>query len=1304
MAKKVTCILMALLLVAATLTGVMLAAYGEKTVQANKLLLQNILEKRPWVIETLVDGDYTDNPYNQVCAGATREGFMESVLQNYKESTAFKVLVDSMEAYSNAGQYVTNWTEEVVASLLEFFNLTDALSLEKYVDESVKTVDALRYEDIINDVLTEDYTASWGATLLEADSEMEQYRQMSKILKNLSGYQKALKDNNELLASGFFESSEDFMDYTDNFLSAYEDTLYDALVNIPAFSGAANHEALTKKLLGASALAFVLGAETYNPLKTSSSSAAYQGSLMAEKYNEYFAGEIGALLKGTGKVLNFSSNATKYAMIANAVAAQTDTTAQVLERIRTTSANEDIQQTMQHYKNLVEDQGKTDALAIDAVLDYLSGQDSVGKAVLKQGGKLFTNVVNLRHGYFDGNKMVMTNALCENLIKAGKCVAIAVWVADKATNIQDTAKKIYICKYTDKLIKETVKTYKADYRAYQSDQTDENAKKVLDDLEFLKKLRLYGEKQGYSSVCSQTESIVGLLLGGDSVKDGIEKNYQGMVDSLLGCTMVPGSNNAITVGEGETLILFPTRLHDGSITLQANYSKKDKSHVFLPEADLIFMNGLTLNGGTVEILNSAALSQNPAVFINRLRASGDSELTLRGSELVIGEINNAGNLQITYSDENTSLHVSSAFNNQGSVAIDAQGAHLKVQELSNSGTVAVNSGTVDVYGNITSSSGTYSGALNVCGDGSRDYENTYMDIAVQSLSGTGTFEKLYFNNAAREGVRIGGTQTLTGLLADSGSRLRTPQNLCLTGQCALADNRSKNALSFKDYTSTAPLRIGGTAFIKGNVSFGGETAFEDGLYLTGNCNTLTLGAPAKVKGDFKYAAGSIEGDGFLTLCGDAEISASQANIAKLNFAGLTAQTVSGANALTVAELDNHNLSLSGVDFTSKINVTSLLCSGSTSNYKNAKNITLVGDAKLNGNTVRGSISVKDWSCSENCTVKGTLYASGDICIKSPCTLETVNYIQSGGSLTIEAGAALHCTGDFAQAGTTQNAGTVQVEGDSKVSAAFTGGTLKAKGDINASAALQPDVLHFAAKTEQTFNNTAATEVKTLLLENSSLSGITLSSTIKVTERYENNSKKVINGANIALADGAQGHGTQSAVSDLTVTNNYTLKSGETLTVNGKLYLNSGANLRVESGANLLVRRSLIATAAAITVEAGGSLQIDDYFSSSSTTVAAAGTLLIKGDAKITSSTVSGTGLLTFKGDVSISGGTWNRPNVAFVSKVPQSVGGTSISVNDLTVENTSKTGITFTDTVGYYGELAQNSTSVSGENYLVKKN
>lgn len=113
--------------------------------------------------------------------------------------------------------------------------------------------------------------------------------------------------------------------------------------------------------------------------------------------------------------------------------------------------------------------------------------------------------------------------------------------------------KIFECKYLEKIIDEAVKTYKTDLASYQSDKTDENAEKVLTDLDFIKALRLYGEKAAYGSMSAQMESLIGEVLGGGMTKEYLDRRYQSMVDAFLGCTFNPVSNHKLVLSSGDVL-------------------------------------------------------------------------------------------------------------------------------------------------------------------------------------------------------------------------------------------------------------------------------------------------------------------------------------------------------------------------------------------------------------------------------------------------------------------------------------------------------------------------------------------------------------------------------------------------------------------------------------------------------------------------------------------------------------------------------------------------------------------------------
>lgn len=173
--------------------------------------------------------------------------------------------------------------------------------------------------------------------------------------------------------------------------------------------------------------------------------------------------------------------------------------------------------------------------------------------------------------------------------------------------------------------------------------------------------------------------------------------------------------------------------------------------------------------------------------------------------------------------------------------------------------------------------------------------------------------------------------------------------------------------------------------------------------------------------------------------------------------------------------------------------------------------------------------------------------------------------------------------------------------------------------------------------------------------------------------------------------------------DLAVSGEFTVNPEYGLTVYGNLILKSGATFTVPKDAKVVVKGSVISSSTKINVENGGYMQINDSLSSSSDVITVSGDMCVKGDAMISSSTVNATGLMSFMGDLDVSSGTWNKPNVSFNGKVPQTVNGSAFSVNDLTVSNKSKTGIKFYSNINCYGKYSNSSLKTINENNIIKK-
>lgn len=1298
-------VLAVVLLISSCCVG--LYAYAEsQTIDVNKELLESLLNDRYWVIETLVDGDRSNNPYAEASMMPTQT-LMDEVLENYQTDEAFKALVDAMEIYANTGEYVSGFADSIVTTFMSWFASDTSEGALGAVDDVLASTSELKYESILNDVLQTDYTSSWNQTLYEENMDLEYMKQLGSLLKKLPAYQTAIRDtvgiygttDSAIIVYDPTNSDDsdfkiDIETYTNHYLTAYQQDLEAALVNAIDIPGVESDSALEKKILASSYMGLL---------------HAYERVVLPEVeygldglYYDGMFEDTMRILNGAGKVMDIADKTMDYAILLETLQSQKNSTVATMGRIESNTTDKDLAKVLNNYADLVNSQGDDLTLEYEVIANYFRNSQTITNFVTK---KVTTGVPKLLEAgvqKFGGVKeVVLHNKISSALSSAGAVVKLAVWVADETTGIKDTAKKIYVLKYLDKIIAEAVNTFNYDLAVYENDKTEENAQAVIDDLEFLKILRLYGEKTAYGSMSAQMESWIGLLLGGGETVEFIKQRYQSSVDTYLGCTAAAFSQNKLALSEGDVLtIMTDTFSNDSEKTYTyAHWKKASGDSVYFAEPEYRLFNGIELNGATLRILKADNGFYLPVVDND----TDGAVIEIYCDNVAFGSIDNSAEMSIYQKKTDVSYEVIDRIVNSGTLNLTGyeNSADISVYSLENSSSINITDTQLNLISNIKNT-GTITGMVNVCG-GDAFYENSYFTMGRQTLSGKGTYSDLTFTSTAKRGVKISGDISVTNSINNPSTRLVTPENIKLTGNCTIVNDYFKYNLGFRDYNSSQSFTLDGAAYIYNDVTFGGTVNFNDSLFLTSDCTTLTLNGDTLVKGDFVYKSGMVAGNGVLSLMGDANITASSPSISYLNFVGNTAQNFSSTNSLTISKLNNTNSSLSGVTFNQKIYVTDTLYSSVNSAYGNGKNVILTGTAKLDGNTINGNVSAENWTCTDSVNIKGNLYTSGDVTVAENVTVNTVNFYQTAGTFILNENSALICSGEYSNKGTVTNNGTISVMDDCVISGAFSAGTLKVKGDISASAELTPETLIFESKLLQNFKNTSATTVENLTVTNTSKSGFTVNSVINVTNCFNDESVNIVNGENIVLSGDAIYVTNGVTKTDLALTGTFTVKSGETLTVNGDLIMGEDTNLIIEDGASVLVKRSVKATSAQIDVAEGASLEIVDYLSSDKDVFNINGNLTVKGDCKMTSSTINADGLIIFKGDLISSSCTWNNPNVSFVSKLQQTVSDSAINVNNLAVDNTSKSGITFKSTVNYYGTYDKGDSVVTGETYIVEK-
>lgn len=1319
--KIIACIIA--IVIAITSTGISLYTYAsDKNVNINSALLDSILNDRYWVIETLVNGDISNNPYSAVNVYSANETIKDEVLYNYQTDAAFKALVDAMEIYANSGEYLSGFADDIITTFMSWFSTEDSDIALSEIDDIMASTEELKYESIINEVLKMDYTSSWGDSLFEENMDLESLQQQADVLKKLSAYQQGLKDitgltgtDSSIVIYDPYNTQDasfeiDMEDYVGHFLDAYEQDMEAYLTNTVTIPSVEGNDALKKKILATSALAMVF---TYERVSANSDTPGQ------EFFREMFFEDTMSVLNGAGKVLDIGSTAMDYAILLEALQAQKSTTVDTMNRIANSTSDTDLQKVMNNYAELFNSQGDKKTLAYETITNYMRNQSTVTNLITKQATNGAVKMIESAASKYGGAKgLVLQCSISDALSKASAIASLTTWVANQTTGIEDTAKKIYVLKYLDRIINEVVALYSKDIKAYSSNKTEANAEKVLNDLEFLKQLRLYGEKTAYGSMCAQMESWIGLLLGGGDTLEYLDNIYQASIDTFLGCSIAPITNDIFELSAGDVLNINSTTLSNGKTVTTASIQKSTGKFVNFAEADLRLLGGIDLNGATVNILNAPNGVYLP--IINNDTAG--STINIYCDNVAIGNITNTNTLNVNLNKNTASLQITDRITNSSTLNItnSASTSSVEIWEYKNTGTINANGLTLNVKATATNN-GTINGSVNICGDGSQIYSNGYYEYGTQTMLGSGNYSTLMFNNFTKNGVYISGTQTIKSSLSNSRTRIKNGKNLIATGNCNI-NNGFYGAVTLKDYTSPAYTKFKGDVFISGTVTFPYSAIFNEGLCLTSTCTSLTLPSDVTVNGDLSVNGGKISGNGIFNIKGDLNVTTSNFTASNLNFSGFTPQSAKSSSAITVGTLNNSNTSLTGVTFESAIYITDVLNTSNVSKYNNSEQMILTDDAIVTGKTLNVPIKASNWTCIQNTTIDSNLTTSGSVVISDGVSLNVENYHQSSGTFTNGVGSQINCSNNFYEYGTIVNNGIINVfndflsestvtnndkiivGADLRIKATFTGGVITVGGDLISSNSFSVRILTFDSKMPQQFSNSSTTNVEKLVIKNTSKSGFTVNNVINVSTEFINKSTKINNLHNIVLAPTATNNFDSFDIDgNYNLTGTLIVPKDIIMNVSGNLTLSSNSVLILEDNAILNVAGNLNASSNTLTLNENSSIIIDDYLNVTSSTFNIDGNLTIVGDAKLTSSTIGGNGTINFMGDVNSSSCTWNKPNVSFCGKTPQTVSGSVISVNNLTISNTSKSGITFSTTVNYYGEYTEDTSVINGSNYIVSK-
>ncbi len=1307
MKKRLISIAVALSIIVSLCTFNIYSSAATSYVSPNMAILENILYgDRQFVIDTLIGTnfktDFSTNPHALVNYIGDENAMMDNVLSQYQNkddpnySAAYKAAVDIMEKIYNGEDYIqgaADWVTSFAADLLSIFS-NDAQTV---MNDLTYSVSQLQYESILKEALAADYTSSNGTELSTTEIELENLKRLSDAVGCLKAFQAFAYSYGK--ANNYDGKSEEFRnayDYYTQYLTSYSDSIEKALGSFSDVMNFGDTDDIVSfiALMGTVAQYDLHCAE----LKAFDSDIP----LYAAEY--FVSDEDLKTMKFDKSVISGVDDALSAYMFINSIATQRDSIGDTLTRMSKT-ANPYLKPILVKFAGEVGEAGNAKLMGYESLMRVLRAENATVDFA-KWGTKKLSEKSSIIKSF--KKKALTDTALSKTISGATNVANISSWCADKAMSFGDTCKKTYELKYLKTLIAQAIVTYEDDLEVYLNNKTDENAKIVLDDLLMIQKLRLRGETIAYKMTEGQWNSPLGRLLATGTLDkdkmlmDYLKEAYQSRVDAFIGASAMPFTTDSLTIKNGETLTINYDNAYGG---LYATYQKSDGTTRGIGELQYRIANGLIVEkGGTVRTLSNGVSASIPYINNNG------------GTVQLLGNIKL---LEYSQSSGATTLgpynyQIGSAYFSGGTIET-GNGGTLSCGDLSVSGTLTPNfpitctnnmnvSGTIN--GNAVYLKGNYSGSGSI--------DTLYVNgNNIQNLSDSLNVKDLTFTNSGTANQT--GTIYVSNSVKNESSKVTNGQNTVLKSTGSIIGNHYNSSITLDGVTIDKDISFNGNIHPKNTVSLSNITISGGIVQNSGN---VTLNGDVNASGDSYFNGNVAQDEGVYYTKGDISVSRNNTfNAIVTN--GKLLQNISGA--VNVNNFTNNNLK--GLKIGSTVSVSGVLTN--TCGKIQGMGMTLLSGGSFGADTYNGDVTIKS-TCNIPSNISGTvsLYAN-----------ETINRdTQIGGDFTINSGTLSVNDSDLVILGKLVNHSTITANENSNVicnSSITNNRTMTGKGSytikgilINSGTISECDLILSKELSNSNYININSLTTNSEVYNGSSLSvvdlylkpktffavggnavntnnlylqgsgKVVLNTKINVSGEYVNSGVKV-NDDKIIISSGKtitedRTYKDLNVTTDLMI-DNCTL-TVDTLTVSG--------SIKLTNGAKLVINKKLYANGSSdvISISEDSALTIKKISNIKSyKSILIDGILTFGSDVSISSSTITGSGTVNVNGDFYCNSVTINKPkNFIIRGKTPQVITCSGASFDNLNVSNSCRAGVTFQNTVYYYGSYDKGTSNVSG--------
>lgn len=684
--KRILCFLVA---ICVAITGIVFSKASDTYSSDPSVdLLDNILNNRSWVIDTIVNGNYSSNKAIDV---QSFDSYIVPVYNRVKDNAVLEAIIHCIDIYYNGTGYILDYlltlADDKLEELIEYFEIDTTeipedcedprLYICKVLEECLSglanTQSEKHMEYILTGIFSNDYINNGAVPLDEEEfaiSSLAVYadylNKATKLLKDYTGLGSTLIDDYK-------------REYANSFLKKFSGSLDKWLKerqNNSKFTF--EDKIISRKNLTESRYSVaVLQQVDHGSLKMSD---AY-GDWVETNQKENFLAETNGVLNALNLTATFASSMLANCLLLESLQSQREFALNSFETLSYYVDEAGANEAISEYSALINSEYDTLTVSLKSGFDALEETEIIEGAIT---GAVFSKIGNLISKLLDS----ATTSFPSSVVSAGAGLSLGLIFGEVISGVNATAQSFFRVEYAMKLISAMQSAYLVHIANYKSNKTPANAQLVLNDLMFLKRLRMFTCKMVYESAIHQITTPMGYIITGLKNADeiqGWEIMYQDQIDALLCAALDPSQGSPVTVSSGERLVIFADKNY--AILQDDN----GKNHIICDISDRL-LAGLKIYNGEVQVVGDSV----DELFIASIICAGNVHFETAAVDIhTLGFVHTGGTLFLKHHADIYAYNVlalSNAIVNTGTASKIVANGTLSLEDTSMFDSKLVSSG------------------------------------------------------------------------------------------------------------------------------------------------------------------------------------------------------------------------------------------------------------------------------------------------------------------------------------------------------------------------------------------------------------------------------------------------------------------------------------------------------------------------------------------------------------------------------------------------------------------------------------